>query len=896
MGRSLHTYRGAVRLSLPLLLALFLLAPEMSAQRSGIQRRTVFTSSSTPAAKTSARTMSLRSNERTVVLDVNLAAVRSVNGPDLYIGAVPIAPGVTVDLDLHEYTVLAPDARISATDDNGEFPVTPTVKMYRGKISGNDQSDVYLAFSNTGVLGYVVRNEKTYEISTDLNTPVVNDRMSAMAYPVDEIQGNVVRCGLNDRNLNYFENHDTHDNEVVESPKGGARTMEGDVPDSINYSVKGGYDGDLEYFQLFGNETAALDYMISVAGQVGAVFERDLQTQIVISSSHVWMTAVEHPYKEATVMDLALGEATGHWQKDKDNIFTRGFMHVMSGKPWVNPIGIAWLNVMCDNGTSYSAITYKDPARDLRVVAHEIGHNFGMKHTHDCSWGGPESGAIDRCAPAEGGNCFTGTEQVVGTIMSYCSQSDMKFHDIQRTWMIAEINKNKCFEQARALTVYPRRVIFPTAELNIPDDTIMVSLLSNRSKEEVIITKYDLTGNVDAFEFEDGALDVPDTIKPGESKDVKVIFTAKVEGKPQFMKMFISHNGLNFISQGPIQVAFEGYAKKDRPFLEHQTGGSGSIDFGEQPILRPVRDTLERLFFNNGTAPLHATETMIIGKDQFDFKLLTGSAPFSLDDGAGRDGVIEFTPSSIGYKEALLVTTSNSSRGEIDTLKLTGIGTAGGVGEGVIDLQIRSGAIDFGETETQKSYDTTLYNFYYNGGTIPLLVSFFVHPDSGVSYQDFTSNNQGNLEIAPGTGGDLELSIFSNRSGEKRGYLIVSAFPSDDPLSDPVSYSTIPLLANASGISAVPGEPGSSEGITVSPNPAAGDIDVSIAPLKGEDGISYRLEIVDVVGKSVYSADGRFEADRSIERVKTEGWANGTYYVRITTEKGTRTSAVTVKR
>src|SRR5690606_35810138 len=55
---------------------------------------------------------------------------------------------------------------------------------------------------------------------------------------------------------------------------------------------------------------------------------------------------------------------------------------------------------------------------DVNVVGHELGHNFGSRHTHWCGWPG---GPIDNCVQVEDGPCSPGpTPRSGGTLRRYC--------------------------------------------------------------------------------------------------------------------------------------------------------------------------------------------------------------------------------------------------------------------------------------------------------------------------------------------------------------------------------------------------------------------------------------------------------------------------------------------
>jgi hypothetical protein len=67
----------------------------------------------------------------------------------------------------------------------------------------------------------------------------------------------------------------------------------------------------------------------------------------------------------------------------------------------------------------------------VEVLTHEMGHNLGSPHTHDCRWPvtatWPTGGALDNCYPVENGTCAAGPAPTAppavnsgGTVMSYC--------------------------------------------------------------------------------------------------------------------------------------------------------------------------------------------------------------------------------------------------------------------------------------------------------------------------------------------------------------------------------------------------------------------------------------------------------------------------------------------
>src|SRR5690606_33871721 len=94
---------------------------------------------------------------------------------------------------------------------------------------------------------------------------------------------------------------------------------------------------------------------------------------------------------------------------------------------WPEATSAAYVNALCtDWNYAYSAISkyYEEVPTyswTIMVMSHEMGHSFGSRHTHNCSWNGNNT-AIDGCGSSAGysDGCTVEIPEEGGTIMSYC--------------------------------------------------------------------------------------------------------------------------------------------------------------------------------------------------------------------------------------------------------------------------------------------------------------------------------------------------------------------------------------------------------------------------------------------------------------------------------------------
>ncbi|WP_430410638.1 zinc-dependent metalloprotease [Kordia sp.] len=174
------------------------------------------------------------------------------------------------------------------------------------------------------------------------------------------------------------------------------------------------------------NTTDVEDFVTGLFNQIAAIYELEDIT-LVISEIFIWETDEGYsPWLSAGLEDFVLGRPT----------FNGDIAHMLTSEveepPPLDAFGIAnGIGGLCSSTTNLSAhaFTRMVPnfqvfptySRQVKVAAHEMGHNLGSVHTHQCAWNGNNT-AIDGCAS---NNCAENETIPAngGTIMSYCDTS-----------------------------------------------------------------------------------------------------------------------------------------------------------------------------------------------------------------------------------------------------------------------------------------------------------------------------------------------------------------------------------------------------------------------------------------------------------------------------------------
>ncbi|MEK6798944.1 MAG: zinc-dependent metalloprotease family protein [Planctomycetota bacterium] len=340
----------------------------------------------------------------------------------------PLGAHDNVDLDLEQFKVTTPTTRIVIGTPDGDRPMPhPEVALFRGQVVGEDDSEVFLGLSPSGSNGFVRRGGMEYVLTSGRSR---GKNVARGRHVIYERSG----VGAEDA-LSPFQ---CLTSSVADDA---AAATVADAAGTYSWRVAlVAIDCDYEYGQLFDNLSDAAVYAIELLGAIGSIYERDLQVRLHLPYLRIWSTSND-PYTVDNVQVL-LSELGSHWINNMSSV-QRDIVHLLSGQP--GRAGLANVNVLCDETFGYGvsagligAFPRPLPANDggpvdtfdVKLVAHEMGHQFGSPHTH--CYNPP----IDYCGRSFD-DCWNGYFQCQqGTLMSYCDRiecggtgKDLRFHE-----------------------------------------------------------------------------------------------------------------------------------------------------------------------------------------------------------------------------------------------------------------------------------------------------------------------------------------------------------------------------------------------------------------------------------------------------------------------------------
>ncbi len=374
-------------------------------------------------------------------------------GERVRIASWPVAPGVRQDVLITRHEIYAPGARVLRVDAAGthELPRSPLV-FFWGTVADEPLSGIYLALDPAR--GTIEALDQNATGGQHQLRPLVPGKpgLHLLATPEGFLAGQGAQpkpkwtCAEDQLPPGRAGSTAAAGSpaQLAQSPQLPQLAQDIVALSTPPISASAGssfatatvaIDTDHEFMSLkfSDNTTNATNYIASLFAQINVMYQRDLQVQLLVGTTILRTASVADPYTQQPSNGAAssdqLSEFSNYWSANEGAV-TRTVTTMLSGKS-PNPdeaSGIAWVAGLCDKnfGYNFSQVFLIDYlAGDASVVGHEIGHNFGSRHTH-CY-----TPPIDECFNLEAG-CWSGAEScpapstvngipnVLGTMMGYC--------------------------------------------------------------------------------------------------------------------------------------------------------------------------------------------------------------------------------------------------------------------------------------------------------------------------------------------------------------------------------------------------------------------------------------------------------------------------------------------
>jgi hypothetical protein len=269
------------------------------------------------------------------------------------------------------------------------------VNTFKGKVSGEANSEVRLTIDVNGIEGYFDSNNERFFIEP------------ARKYSRVAASGDLVVYRETDLRKNYGFFCETGIGQKIERGKQIAAANAASRMSPMRV-IEIATEADFEYVTALNSAAQANNEILGILNMTEGIYESELGFTFSVVYQHSWST--QDPFVAADRPGL-LNVFKDHWNANFSvSQFPRDVAHLFTGKSYALSAGHAFIGVICANGAfSYGLSGYIDwaPGKFL-ITAHELGHNLGAHHAD-----APES-----CANTLMNAQLSGT-----TPMTFCSFS-----------------------------------------------------------------------------------------------------------------------------------------------------------------------------------------------------------------------------------------------------------------------------------------------------------------------------------------------------------------------------------------------------------------------------------------------------------------------------------------
>jgi Metallo-peptidase family M12 len=387
---------------------------------------------------------------------------------------LPLYDGKRSIIDLEEFQVWAPGAKVVIHGDNGvvlEKQDPPPMRFFRGLVNGNPESFAYFSVDMTTLKidGMIDTGDRKLALASSRHiphSPRSRDQVDEQQFDnsmteadVDQPLGTTWQCQV-DKTKIGAPNEPIHATGI-----NGLPVIAQGISGTQSYSITVEIETDYELYHTVALDSASAvtTYVTNLSGAVSTIYNRDLHTNVVQKNINIY-TSVSDPWAAVDPFGGLdeLGDAY-HNVAIKPSGRTTSAVVFLSGKNIGG--GVAWEGVVCapdffQNGHWGGPYAWCGGIGDLDTLgfgsipnvstppytmptgtqnfwpvyeyAHELGHNLGGHHTHcvqtsdgeriaagftDGSPADPTSDQVDHCYAHEGlAGCFAAaTDYLAGS-------------------------------------------------------------------------------------------------------------------------------------------------------------------------------------------------------------------------------------------------------------------------------------------------------------------------------------------------------------------------------------------------------------------------------------------------------------------------------------------------
>lgn len=354
----------------------------------------------------------------------------------------PVGAMGTQSLDLvRTRAVVDANTKILVGRKGGMKPiVVEPVISYKGTVNGDPNTHVSLHYTSNDITGYIeLADGQKLNIGREYSTVAAPNAIPHAVVPEQMLltSGNTFVCGSEDLAVDTksFGRH------MEAAVKNGEQTQ-AEYLRELKLALEVNQDLWQKMHDRGQSDEEIIAYFVKVVACLSQAYEEEVDATFYVTYVQMYTNEFETPYTHngldpgALLEEFSLNWSNNYNDVDRHlaHLFT---MQIQQGGVFIGGIAYGGQNgprlcskqfqgaygvstmygtqsPMPGNPSSANAFTW-----DIFVIAHEMGHNVGSPHTHNCLWSPP----VDTCQLQKDNTdaCYNTTRVIrPGTIMSYC--------------------------------------------------------------------------------------------------------------------------------------------------------------------------------------------------------------------------------------------------------------------------------------------------------------------------------------------------------------------------------------------------------------------------------------------------------------------------------------------